>query len=309
MTNDQANISLGLIYSLSALLALLVPVLLYLLLNWRSPKVQLEIADRSGGQLKEERDSAQDKDGSSVLNPAVFRSFSLLKIIDINYNTKIFRFLIPFSKPLGLPIGRHISVRAEINGTKVIRAYTPTSKPDQRGYFDLMVKAYEFGKLSSYLHTLKVGDSLEVRGPIGRFKYEKNAHKCIGLIAGGTGLTPCLQVLRCVLEGPADDLTRFVLYFQNRNERDILLRDELGALVAKHPDRVSLTYFLGNSQSETFGRAPNEVRGYISAEAVQAQMRPQDCSLVCICGPSGFNDAAKKLLEAAGHSENSIYIW
>ena len=35
---------------------------------------------------------------------------------------------------------------------------------------------------------------VEVRGPVGRFKYTKNAYKKMGFVAGGTGLTPCLQV-------------------------------------------------------------------------------------------------------------------
>ena len=48
-------------------------------------------------------------------------------------------------------------------------------------------KSYEFGKLSTYLHSLKVGQGVEVRGPVGRFKYEKNSFRRIGLIAGGTG--------------------------------------------------------------------------------------------------------------------------
>lgn len=48
----------------------------------------------------------------------------------------------------------------------------------------------------------KVGQSLDVRGPVGRFKYAKNAYRHIGLVAGGTGITPCLQLVRCVLEGP-----------------------------------------------------------------------------------------------------------
>jgi hypothetical protein len=41
---------------------------------------------------------------------------------------------------LGLPIGQHISVQAEINGKDIMRSYTPTSSDDDRGHFDLLVK-------------------------------------------------------------------------------------------------------------------------------------------------------------------------
>ena len=43
---------------------------------------------------------------------------------------------------LGLPIGQHIYLSAEINGETVIRPYTPTSSDDDKGYFDLVLKVY-----------------------------------------------------------------------------------------------------------------------------------------------------------------------
>ena len=86
------------------------------------------------------------------------------------------------------------------------------------------------------MHSLRAGSSIEVRGPIGRFKYTKNQHPKLGLIAGGTGLTPCLQVIRSILQSPEyapGDKTRLTLFFQNRTEEDILLLDELELLVKK----------------------------------------------------------------------------
>ena len=249
------------------------------------------------------------KGQSQSLHPVNFTKFSILKVTQVSHNTKLLRFEIPFGKKLGLPIGRHLSVRAEIGGTNVTRAYTPVSKPDQEGYFDLLVKSYEFGKLSSYLHELKPGDAVDMRGPIGRFKYEKNKFSRIGLIAGGTGLTPCLQLMRCILEGEPDDKSKFVLFFQNRTEEDILLRDEIDALVARFPDRVEVFYFLSNSKSTKFGLVANEVKGYISQKQADSLMSPSQCQLVCMCGPSGFNDAMKKLLLESGHSDQSLYVW
>ena len=66
---------------------------------------------------------------------------------------------------------------------------------------------------------------MQVRGPVGRFKYTQNMCHTIGLLAGGTGLTPCLQVIRTILEGPGaeNDLTNFIFFYQNRTEEDILL--------------------------------------------------------------------------------------
>jgi hypothetical protein len=116
-------------------------------------------ADVSRGLKKEEAANSIKTSSSSddkVLSPSVFRQFRVLKILKISHNTKLIRFEISPDKTLGLTIGRHISVRADVDGNKVIRAYTPISKIDQKGYFDLLVKVYEFGKMSSFLHSLKV---------------------------------------------------------------------------------------------------------------------------------------------------------
>lgn len=127
----------------------------------------------------------------------------------------------------------------------------------------------------------------------------------------GTGLTPCLQVMRCILEGEDKDgdITTFTLFFQNRKEEDILLQEELQSLAAKYPSRVEIIYFLSNASDSAWGTALNQKKGYINAAAVNEFMRPDNCQLVCLCGPSGFNEAMKQLLVDAGHSDNSLYVW
>ena len=94
---------------------------------------KLQFEDQSKSLVKETLGSVATKDKSQVINAATFTEFHVLEIFTISHNTKLFRFEIPYGKPLSLPIGRHLSVRAEIDGTKVTRAYTPTSKPDQKG--------------------------------------------------------------------------------------------------------------------------------------------------------------------------------
>lgn len=52
-----------------------------------------------------------------------------------------YRFALPHPQDvLGLPIGQHISVSAEINGKDIMRSYTPTSSDDDLGHFDLLIK-------------------------------------------------------------------------------------------------------------------------------------------------------------------------
>jgi ferredoxin-NADP reductase len=52
-----------------------------------------------------------------------------------------YRFSLPRTDDvLGLPVGQHISLSAEISGKEIIRSYTPTSSDDDRGHFDLLIK-------------------------------------------------------------------------------------------------------------------------------------------------------------------------
>ena len=120
-----------------------------------------ETTDVSGG-LKKEAGSTESLKSGSVLNPVEFRKFKIIKTDQVSKDTKLIRVQIPNSvqnksQSLGLPIGRHITVQAVIDGAKVMRPYTPCSKPNEVGYFELLIKSYEFGKMSSYIHSLTVG--------------------------------------------------------------------------------------------------------------------------------------------------------
>ena len=285
-------------------------------------------SDVSVGLRREEKGSSSGNLAGAgddrVLSATKFSKFSVTKVESISHNTKLIRFEIPATRTLGLPIGRHISVRAEIDGNMVIRAYTPTSRSDTTGHFDLLIKSYEMGKLSQHMHALKPGDSMEVRGPVGRFKYVKNAFPCMGFVGGGTGLTPCLQVIRCILEGPEGegDTTNFILLFQNRTEADILLRQDLEDLAKNFPTRLHVVFLLSNPSSLAWGDGnqiakfgtlagkPQHLKGYVNAAVVKALLTPSLCPFIGICGPSGFNDCVKNLLTSEGHElEKSVYIW
>jgi cytochrome-b5 reductase len=207
----------------------------------------------------------------------------------------------------------------------VIRSYTPVSKPEEKGYFELLMKKYTFGKMSSYLFDLREGDCLDVRGPVGRFKYRPNMYSCIGLVCGGTGLTPGLQVIREVLQGSraAEESTRLVLLYQNRTKEDILMQDTLCELEREFPDRLQVHFFLssppvdwGSAEAEVGVEAEAEAgvgrehRGYISEDSMRALLPAASTDLVGLCGPSGFNEAMVQKLEVVGFDKDKdLYVW
>ena len=68
--------------------------------------------------------------------------------------------------------------------------------------------------------------------------------KHLGMIAGGTGITPMLQVITAIIRDEYDTTTTMALLFANQTEEDILLREELDGLARKHPHRFRVAYTL-----------------------------------------------------------------
>ncbi|KIK78225.1 hypothetical protein PAXRUDRAFT_834660 [Paxillus rubicundulus Ve08.2h10] len=227
-----------------------------------------------------------------VLDPKEFQEFSLQEKIVVSPNTAIYRFSLPRSDDvLGLPIGQHISISAEINGKEIMRSYTPTSSDDDLGYFDLLIKSYEKGNISRYVSFLKIGDKVKIRGPKGFFKYTPTLSRHIGMIAGGTGITPMLQIIRAALKNPADK-TKLSLIYANVNLEDILLKKELDALAAKHPHRFTLHYVLNNPPEGWTGGV-----GFVSKEHIEEHLpSSSDDIKVLLCGPPPMMTAMKKHL-------------
>ncbi|KAJ0366823.1 hypothetical protein COL154_003703 [Colletotrichum chrysophilum] len=180
-----------------------------------------------------------------------------------------YRFGLPSEKSvLGLPIGQHISIGANCpqpDGTskEIVRSYTPISGDHQPGYFDLLIKSYPTGNISKHMASLKVGQTLKVKGPKGAFVYTPNMVRHFGMIAGGTGITPMLQIIRAVIRGrAAGDKTQIDLIFANVTPQDILLKEDLDAL-AKEDSGFRVHYVLDKPPQGWTGGV-----GYVTADMI-----------------------------------------
>lgn len=240
-----------------------------------------------------------------VLDPAKFQEFRLEKKTEVSHNVTIYRFALPRPTDiLGLPIGQHISLAANIPGQpkEVVRSYTPISSDNDSGYFDLLVKAYPQGNISKYLTTLEVGDNMKVRGPKGAFVYTPNMCRRIGMIAGGTGVTPMLQVVKAIIRNRprngGNDTTQVDLIFANVNPEDILLKDELERL-AKEDDGFRIYYVLNNPPSGWTGGV-----GFVTADMIKERLpAPASDIKILICGPPPMVSAMKKATESLGYTK------
>ncbi|EAW91454.1 cytochrome b5 reductase 1, isoform CRA_d [Homo sapiens] len=179
----------------------------------------------------------------------------------------------------------------------------------------------EGGKMSQYLDSLKVGDVVEFRGPSGLLTYTGKGHfniqpnkksppeprvaKKLGMIAGGTGITPMLQLIRAILKVP-EDPTQCFLLFANQTEKDIILREDLEELQARYPNRFKLWFTLDHPPKDWAYS-----KGFVTADMIREHLpAPGDDVLVLLCGPPPMVQlACHPNLDKLGYSQKMRFTY
>lgn len=254
--------------------------------------------------------------------------FKLVEREEVTHNVRRFRFVPPEEgQELGLPIGKHVFLSTMQDGKLVSRPYSPISPGDAK-FMDVVVKVYyanehpKFpagGQMSQFMDTLKVGDYLDVRGPIGKYEYaapgvltvkktggvvETKQVQHLGMIAGGTGVTPLLSIARAILADPSDH-THVSLLFANNTEDDIILRPELDRLAEQHSN-FKVWYVLVDPPASW-----DYSKGFVSQEMIKEQLpTPGQGTTYLLCGPPPMiKFACMPAFEKMGVPEGDILVW
>jgi len=236
-----------------------------------------EICGKYGADFRVEQGDVQDY--VRRLHPERL----LLKVTDIVEETpsaKTFR-LVPTDG--GLPpfqAGQYICVYCEIGGVRTGRPYSLSSPPNQRGHYDITVKAVEDGFVSTFLlEGVRRGDTLETSGPEGHFHYNPILHdRAMVLLAGGSGVTPFMSMIREALESGLD--RTFWLFHGDRTAGEAMFRDELLDCAARFPDFHYIPV-LENPSPGYEGAC-----GYITGDLVRREIGGAAGKTFFICGPA-----------------------
>ena len=226
-----------------------------------------------------------------ALSPWEWRPLKVWSVEQTSPNTKLIRFVFDnVHAAAGMEVASYLLVRAPIgtekaDGTRamVLRPYTPSHTTV--GYLELVIKRYEEGLMSTHIHSLRPGDTLDFKGPIMGLPIIQNEFESIGLIAGGTGITPMLQVAQRIVENE-HDATKVSLIFANVREEDILLRSKIEELAAAHPRQLKVYYVLDEPPEGWKGG-----KGYLTKEMLAAHLPPPSggpLTKVLLCGPPGM---------------------
>src|SRR5271169_3032223 len=136
------------------------------------------------------------------------------------------------------------------------------------------------------------GTTIKVKGPKGQMIYTPNMTREIGMLAGGTGITPMLQIIRTILKNP-EDHTKVTLIYANVTTDDILLKEDLESFASRYPDQFKLFFVVEKSVDTWTGGV-----GFITEAMIREHCPPPATDIkILICGPPPMVSAMKKHTE------------
>ena len=218
-------------------------------------------------------------------------------------NVKTFRLLSSSGDrrlPFSFVPGQFLNTAFGIGGARMNRSYSISSSPTQREYAELTVRREPRGAVSRHLNDLlKVGDQIEVGGPVGKFTFNGTEADSVVLIAGGVGITPLMSIARYLTEQAwAGDI--FLIY-ACRAPPDFIFADALAALQRANP-KLHLAVTMSRP-GETDWRGP---RGRITKELLTQTVPDIASRRIHLCGPPSMMDATKAILTALGVAPENL---
>lgn len=209
------------------------------------------------------------------------------------HDSKTLRFIIPQNRRWSVRPGQYLTFDWMIDGERVVRSYSICSSPTQTGYVEITPKRMPNGRVSVFLNDRALpGLVVTARGPYGQFCFDERKHKRIVLVAGGSGITPMMAMLRYV-----DDLclpVEVTLIYCVRNLQDVFFEAELSDLESRSPNFRRILIL---SQPDAHWGGP---RGYLTHEMIENNVENIATATVFLCGPPAFMENAHKIFTSLG---------
>ncbi|MET3443799.1 ring-1,2-phenylacetyl-CoA epoxidase subunit PaaE [Variovorax paradoxus] len=207
----------------------------------------------------------------------------------------------------GFTQGQYLTLRKDIDGQDLRRSYSICAGLDD-GELCVGVRKVQGGVFSNWINAhLQPGDTVQVMAPQGRFFVPiepASARHHVG-IAGGSGITPILSIMKTVLA--REPKSRFTLIYGNRQLQSTMFKEEIEDLKNRYMTRLVLQHVFSDEHTDSpLGR------GVMNREKIGEFLRTvvpaKSIDHAYICGPFQMNDEAEAALLAAGVPEERIHI-
>ena len=182
----------------------------------------------------------------------------------------------------GYTPGQFLSFRIPYNGGEIIRSYSLSSAPATDPEMTVCVKRVADGRRSNWFNDhLVAGARIDATRPAGRFTLRANDAPLL-LIAGGSGITPCISLIKQALVETARPVK---LVYANQNAGSVIYRETLDRLEERFADRFTCQHWL------------DDERGFMTAADIVAAAEGWESADCHICGPAPLMDMAEETLD------------
>ena len=250
-------------------------------------------------------ESAATATGATAARPGRLRWLQgeVIAVRQETAHAKSVTFALPPAAWAGHRAGQHVDIRLTApDGYQAQRSYSIASPPEESPHVTLTVERIDDGEVSPYLtDEVRVGDTLELRGPIGGyFVWDVRTGGPLLLVAGGSGVVPLMAMLRHRAAAGSDAPAH--LLFSSRSYDEVIYRDELDQL-AQGDATLHLAHTLTRSQPPGWtGYARRVDRAMLEAVVPPASEHP----IAFICGPTPFVETVAASLTAIGYDPERI---
>jgi len=255
-------------------------------------------------------DKMFQKDGDNKSQPSTKKKkggFYDLKVSDVRVET-------PQAVSIALEIpaalknefsfksGQYVTFKLVVNNEEIRRSYSICSGPNDNE-LRIAVKRVEGGRGSNFLNEkVKAGDILEVMPPMGSFVYKGSGQGNIMYLAGGSGVTPMLSLIK-------DHLHRYNglkqrLIYANFDKKSTIFYDQISQLTAENENLATSWLFQEGGEGLWSGIMSKDK----CLEILDSIDNLDSFDAFFICGPTPLMDNAKAALTEKGIEESKIKI-
>lgn len=220
-------------------------------------------------------------------------------------------FVVPpeFTEEYRYKQGQYLTLRFHFDGEDIRRSYSICSAPHETGELRVAIKKVKGGRVSTFINeNTTLGDMIEVMTPMGTFTSQMNPanKKHYVLIAGGSGITPMLSILKTVLF--AEPESKVTLLYANNDEQSVIFRNTIDELAIAYKERLKVLYVLDKPPENH----PLLLTGIMTTEKllglVENYVGLNLDNEFFICGPLPMMDNAMTVLKRLQIPEERIHI-
>ena len=202
--------------------------------------------------------------------------------------------------------GQHLPIQIEQDGKPLRRTYSICSA-EGCWPLEIGVRVQPGGRFSEYAaHDLKVGDTLDVMPPTGRFHLptdREDGKFHIGF-AAGSGITPILSIVASVLRN--EPTSRFALFYGNRRQNTTMFIEDLFALKNQYPQRFQV-HFVFSQEEQEFDISGGRLDTAKVKELYESFCSGDTVDEAWICGPDSMTEIVTDALLAEGLDAEALH--